>query len=60
MEPFFYRRGGKKLPGKHGQQALIAAWPALPFLSNHLVMRHFSSWHGIRSDISEPERLGRA
>jgi hypothetical protein len=60
MEPFFYRRGGKKLPGKHGQQALIAAWPALSFSYNHLIIHHFSSWHGIRSDISEPERLGRA
>jgi hypothetical protein len=25
MEPFFYPSTRKKLPGKHGQQALIAA-----------------------------------
>jgi hypothetical protein len=25
MDPFFYRCGGKNLPGKQGQQDLIAA-----------------------------------
>jgi hypothetical protein len=27
MEPFVYLSTGKKLPGKHGQQVLIAALP---------------------------------
>src|SRR5437660_1505277 len=49
MEPFFYRCGGKKLPGKHGQQDLIAAWPAPAFPSRYLKKQHFSKWHGIRS-----------
>src|SRR5271169_3119463 len=59
MEPFFWVAAGKKLPGKHGQQDLIAA-PTISFLSIKLLKNiRFIEWHGFRSDLGEP-RLGRA
>jgi hypothetical protein len=60
MEPFFCAAGGKKLPGKHGQQDLIAALQTSPRLFNQLNLFKFSDWHGFRSNFSEPPRLGRA
>src|SRR4030081_289590 len=59
MESFFCSPGRKKLPGKHGQQDLSAD----PVLSgktpNSFKNLRFPTWHGFRSDHSEP-RLGRA
>jgi hypothetical protein len=48
MEPFFYRWGRKNLPGKHGQQAVIAACPHPDFFPNKLNTHRFQTWHGIR------------
>jgi hypothetical protein len=39
MEPFFCSSTGKKLPGKHGQQDLIAA-PALAIRSIQAFEKH--------------------
>jgi hypothetical protein len=42
MEPFFWAPTRKKLPGKHGQQDLIAA-PQNPRLNNEAVEMIFIS-----------------
>jgi hypothetical protein len=39
MEPFFCPSTGKKLPGKHGQQDLIAA-PAAAFQIIQVIEKH--------------------
>jgi hypothetical protein len=49
MVSFFCPAGRKKLPGKHGQQDLIAAPPALAETSKPLQNKHFLNWHGFRS-----------
>jgi hypothetical protein len=49
MEPFFCRRGGKKLPGKHGQQDLSAARKGPGKSPKSLQNKYFPGWHGIRS-----------
>ena len=60
MEPFFCPPTRKKLPGKHGQQDLIAARAAaLAKHLSHCKIYHFPTWHGFRSVLCEP-RLGRA
>src|SRR5216684_4154470 len=59
MDSFVWLAARKKLPGKHGQQALIAAPPASAKTSNPLSNRYFLNWHGFRCGYGEP-RLGRA
>src|ERR1700694_1027722 len=59
MEPFFWPPTRKKLPGKHGQQDLIAAPAAPGETSKPFQDKHFPTWHGFRSVSCEP-RLGRA
>jgi hypothetical protein len=53
MEPFFCPATGKKLPGKHGQQDLIAARAAPLETSKPFQHRYFLNWHGFRSDVGE-------
>jgi hypothetical protein len=48
MEPFFCPSTRKKLPGKHGQQDLIAALSAPFEISNSLQKLSFPTWHGFR------------
>jgi hypothetical protein len=51
MESFFWAPTGKKLPGKHGQQDLIAALKS-PFQNDKpLKLFHISKWHGFRSNL---------
>src|ERR1700681_493580 len=49
MEPFFCPLTRKKLPGKHGQQDLIAAPPTPRETSKPFQNKHFPTWHGFRS-----------
>jgi hypothetical protein len=48
MESFFCPPARKKLPGKHGQQDLIAARLARAQTSNTFQNHHFLVWHGFR------------
>jgi hypothetical protein len=59
MESFFWPATGKKLPGKHGQQELIAAIAVGFFLRKTLKYLSFQLWHGFRSEIVD-RGLGRA
>jgi hypothetical protein len=46
------------LPGKHGQQPLIAACACAIKTSNPFENLGFLNWHGIRFEIREPHGLG--
>jgi hypothetical protein len=48
MEPFFCPSTRKKLPGKHGQQDLIAAPQRPGKTANPFQHRYFPTWHGFR------------
>jgi hypothetical protein len=52
---FFWSRTGKILPGKHGQQDLIAARRALAFSPIYLKSNKFQNWHDPRITQSEPD-----
>src|SRR3979411_3165060 len=51
MEPFFWPSTREKLPGKHGQQDLIAAPAAPGQTSKPFQNKHFPTWHGFRSVV---------
>jgi hypothetical protein len=50
MESFFCFPTGKKLPGKHGQQDLIAALARPGKTAKSFRNQAFPTWHGFRSD----------
>src|SRR3984893_1843209 len=52
MDSFFWFAGGKKLPGKHGQQHLIAALPGSGKSSKPFHKHDFRNWHGFRTSSS--------
>src|SRR5258706_3108013 len=54
MESFIWPSTRKKLPGKHGQQDLIASLTGTAETPNPFQHRYFLNWHGFRSVYSEP------
>src|SRR5260370_7858781 len=66
MEPFVCPSTRKKLPGKHGQQDLIAAPRHPGKTSKPFQNKRFPTWHGFRSvtcrtaGLGEPFRFGKA
>jgi hypothetical protein len=52
MDSFFCFAGGKKLPGKHGQQSLIAALPGSGKSPKPFHKHDFPIWHGFRTSSS--------